>query len=80
VRSRWELDAILEALRHQAWTITQTASGRHRCVPPGDEDIVIVAETKAWIAQQNTLSDLRRSGFVWPSARRRKARRTPIRP
>jgi hypothetical protein len=63
----WDLKAILAALAEQRWTVTKTKSARHKCVPPDpDHDIVVVAETSSWSAQQNTIRDLRRSGFVWP--------------
>ena len=65
--ARWDLKAILKALPEQRWTVTTTTSGRHKCVPPSPkQDIVVIAETSSWSAQRNTLTDLRRSGFVWP--------------
>jgi hypothetical protein len=64
----WDFRTILQALKDQGWTITPTANARSKCVPPrADLDIVFISETANRAAQQNTLKDLRRSGFVWES-------------
>jgi hypothetical protein len=66
-RARWDFKAILRALREQGWTVKPTATRHKKCVPPSpDREIVVIANSAMWCAQQNTIKDLRKNGFVWP--------------
>jgi len=66
--SRNELAEVLIAAEEQGWTVDRTAKSHYRLVPPGPGDIVICSSSPRSSKRERaqTLSRMRRSGFIWP--------------
>lgn len=58
---------LLDELRSQGWDVEQTTQGHWKAVPPDKAKSVVHFSTSADAhALKNALSDLKRSGLIWP--------------
>lgn len=71
-----EFRPILEQLALQGWRVEMTASGHWRAAPPDPSKPVVHFSSKSsdYRAVENTIHDLKRSGFEWPPPSKREAR------
>lgn len=72
---RRDFGAVLDELARQGWKTETLGSNRLRARPPDpSKPMVNIADSADWRARRNVISELRRSGFVWPvvEARREK--------
>lgn len=62
-----EFTEIVDELRRQRWQVERTGRGHYQARPPDAKmQIVHFGESGEARGFQNTLSQLRRSGFIWP--------------
>lgn len=70
-----DIEVVFESLRRQGWEVDRTARGHWRATPPDKgKKIVHFAVSSEPRALQNTISELRRNGFVWANNGTSKAR------
>jgi hypothetical protein len=66
-----DLDKIIEAARAQGFTVTRTARGHWRFVPPTPTGRICIhpGTSSDQRGIHNLVSCLRRQGFIWPPRR-----------
>lgn len=62
-----EMRPILQELRNQGWKLEDTNNGHARARPPDPKhDIVVFSRCEEPRAIKNVISQLKKSGFIWP--------------
>jgi len=68
---RKDFDELMTELRRQGWKLVQTGNGHWKATPPDPtKTLVHFAISGEPRAIKNTISDLRKRGFIWPPAGR----------
>lgn len=64
---------LIEALELQGWAVSRQGNGHWKAQAPTGTGLVHFARSQESRAMKNTLSDLRRYGFEWPTPKKARA-------